>query len=744
MRRAALGCSWFALAALGCGADEARCGSGTATPGSVEVTRIDGARVAFVDESGCYRAVHDGGVEAMLEWSWGDGENSTGSGGEEACHAWSEPGSVLVSVSVTAERRSASATTGVAVVHRPLDPLPTHSSTIVLDAPRGRVWSVNPDADSVAVLSADVPALIAELPTGAHPRSVAISGKSVAVACQDGDSLALFDAETLAARQRVDLGGGSRPFGVVADPRGGRFAVSLQGTGRVVLVDAGSGAQLGAADTGPDPRGLAFAPDGRLLVARWRADTVEGATLTVLDAADPSAPFVRHSVALPPDTDGDTDTDNNGVPGFVAQVVPSPSFDRVVLPSLKANVVTGMFRTGAPLSSQTTARGILSVLETLDAEAAPVERAEGRHPFDDLDYAAAAAFSAGGSRLWVAFQGAQRAVVLDARSLDVAGSIADTGAAPQGLVTSADDTLLFVQAFLDRTVRVFDISDLAAGEPPLVAEISTVASEPLAADVLAGKRIFYASRDPRMSLSSYLSCASCHLDGEGDGLTWDFTQRGEGLRNTIPLRGRAGLGDGMLHWSANFDELQDFEHDIRNAQGGTGFLADAVFASGSVGKTLGDPKAGLSPELDALAAYVTSLSGWGRSPLRRHDDPEWVASRARGEALFLSAGTGCATCHVPPRYTDSTVSSQPVLHDVGTLSPASGQRLGQPLTGLDTPTLHGLWKSAPYLHDGSAPALHDVLVARNPADLHGATSTLSSSDLADLEAFLLSLDDASY
>jgi cytochrome c peroxidase len=66
-------------------------------------------------------------------------------------------------------------------------------------------------------------------------------------------------------------------------------------------------------------------------------------------------------------------------------------------------------------------------------------------------------------------------------------------------------------------------------------------------------------------------------------------------------------------------------------------------------------------------------------------------------------------------------------------------RLGGTLTGLDTPTLHGLWRSAPYLHDGSADSLRDVLVTRNPEDRHGVTSALSPSDLDDLETFLLAL-----
>ena len=39
-----------------------------------------------------------------------------------------------------------------------------------------------------------------------------------------------------------------------------------------------------------------------------------------------------------------------------------------------------------------------------------------------------------------------------------------------------------------------------------------------------------------------MSCASCHNDGGGDGRVWDLSGFGEGLRNTVDLRGRAGTG----------------------------------------------------------------------------------------------------------------------------------------------------------------------------------------------------------
>src|SRR5204863_6517485 len=119
----------------------------------------------------------------------------------------------------------------------------------------------------------------------------------------------------------------------------------------------------------------------------------------------------------------------------------------------------------------------------------------------------------------------------------------------------------FVHNFLSRDVAVYDTRQLVASSgfaPRLLQRVPTTATEPLSADVLRGKQLFYLARDPRIDRDGYIACASCHLDGGHDGRTWDFTDRGEGLRNTIPLVGRAGMGHGRVHWTANVDEIQAF------------------------------------------------------------------------------------------------------------------------------------------------------------------------------------------
>src|SRR5690606_32063529 len=158
------------------------------------------------------------------------------------------------------------------------------------------------------------------------------------------------------------------------------------------------------------------------------------------------------------------------------------------------------------------------------------------------------------------------------------------------------------------------------------------------------------------------------------------------------------------------------------------------FEMGTVSDSLGDPKAGLNEDLDALAAYVTSLDKIPRSPFRNSDGSLTEAAVA-GEQIFTDLG--CDSCHSGDDYTNSIDG---VAYDVGTMTELSGGRLGGDLLGLDTPTLLGIWQTAPYLHDGSAETLLDVLTTRNQDDLHGVTSTLSELELQQLVAYLEQVD----
>jgi cytochrome c peroxidase len=100
----------------------------------------------------------------------------------------------------------------------------------------------------------------------------------------------------------------------------------------------------------------------------------------------------------------------------------------------------------------------------------------------------------------------------------------------------------------------------------------------------------------------------------------------------------------------------------------------------------------------------------------------------RGRKLFEDPVVGCATCHPAPLFTDLK------RHAVGTdHGPKSREQR------FDTPTLIECWRTAPYLHDGSAATLHDVLMSKNLDDRHGRTSHLTIEEIDDLVAYVLSL-----
>lgn len=692
----------------------------------------------FAGETVSMSASRTQGGVGTLQYSWdpGDGTAPSSFSTQSAySHVYSSTGhyNAILTVKDSLNQTSTDSVR-VTVVARPLAVPPTHSSTLAYDPLEQVMWVVNPDTDTVTAVDALLNTVMKEIPVGTHPTSAAMGAdETVWVTNLESGDVSVIDTLSLQEVERFLLQPGARPVAVVADPQTSRVYVSLEGLGEVWCLDALSGLVLWESVVGPSPRGLAVVGESiyvtRFLSPASRGEVYElnrqtGSLLKTWTLAESPGP--------------DNDTNGRGIPNYLAQIVPSPDGTRLYIPSIKQNTSRGLNRDGQALTFESTNRAILSMLN----RSSGAEDLDARLDFDNRDHASAIALSPYGDYGFVTLQGSQGIMIIDLLNGQDVGFIPSVGHAPAGVAVTSDGQL-FIHNYMSRNVVVYDVSNLEMPETVLrQATIRTIGTEKLSAEVVVGKRVFYNAVDTRMSRDSYISCAGCHLDGGSDARVWDFTDRGEGFRRTTMLRGRSGMMHGPVHWTANFDEIQDFENDIRNAFKGTGFLSDADWSTGTRSSTLGDKKAGLSPELDALALYVASLSRSDESP-HRTSTGALSASATRGRDLFRSTDVGCATCHSGPHFTDSLLTSSPsgfVLHDVGTLSSTSGQRMGQPLTGLDTPTLKGVWNNGPYLHDGSAPTLRDVLVTRNTTNKHGKTTQLSSSQLQDLEAYLMAID----
>src|SRR5205085_1770727 len=192
-----------------------------------------------------------------------------------------------------------------------------------------------------------------------------------------------------------------------------------------------------------------------------------------------------------------------------------------------------------------------------------------------------------------------------------------------------------------------------------------------------------------MSARRWVACSSCHPDGHHDGRTW---QNPEGLRKTTALFGVAHTHP--LHWSADRDEVQDFEYTIRSPlmRGGGLLKGPMKTKRGFEPVELEEKTSGRSKDLDALAIYTNSFEFTTLSP-HVAAPGKLTPAAERGKRLFMSKEVGCATCHTGPYYTDSTLTKPFNLHDVGSGADDPSERMGPKY---DTPTLVGIYRTAPY------------------------------------------------
>jgi YVTN family beta-propeller protein len=320
------------------------------------------------------------------------------------------------------------------------------------------------------------------------------------------------------------------------------------------------------------------------------------------------------------------------------------------------------------------------------------------------------------SELWVVNAASNDLSVIDLQNRRLAAHI-EVGDNPRGIVLSPDGAKAYVDNTLAGTVSVVDTAAYR------VTDVITVTDIPLPPILLNGKRLFHTSDDPRLAKNQWISCNTCHYEGEHDGRTWTFGFAGP--RNTTALLGM--IQTYPLRWSGEWDESADSEFANRKENFGSGLIDGAMNCTISPPDCVHQaPNQGRAYDLDSLSLFLDSLE-MPLSPAHAHGDP-LTAAEKRGQALFADPALGCVTCHPAPLYTDLK------KHDVGTVTP--DEKIGP---NFDTPTLRGLYDSAPYYHDGSAATLYEALTRSTPASEHDVTALLDEAEIQDLIAFLLAL-----
>ncbi len=424
-----------------------------------------------------------------------------------------------------------------------------------------------------------------------------------------------------------------------------------------------------------------------------------------------------------------------------------------------------------------------------------------------------------------------------------ATSGANAGKNPQGIAINSTGTRAYVANFVSRNVSVVDLTTDSVIAVVQMSNLPTPGSP--GETNLVGAEMFFSSRGKfdaipgtnslrdRLSSEGWQSCASCHFEGLTDGVVWLFAA---GPRKSVPLNATFNphrrSEQRVLNYSAIFDEVEDFEANIRNVSGPGALTGGALDPNHGLligpGGDLNVPPTAVNafalananqdqvtvtlPGSTNKVPALTALREWTRNKVRTPHAPvpgfggaaSTSTEIAQGWNLFLQAG--CATCHggfnwtislkdfaSPPPTGDfsttervGTFTGNPVgvqylnrlLRDIGSFNlgvPGQGNPLGDNIgadekaapavvsgvqqaaqdalgrdynndgrgIGYNVPSLLGLHSVPPYLHNGAAESLAQVLADPNHRTANGTMpdGLASASDRALVLKFLESIDD---
>ncbi len=613
-----------------------------------------------------------------------------------------------------------------------------HSSSIALSDDGATLYVVNADSDSVSVIDTASRAATAEISLGpaptadgsgnfapaVMPRALALSidGATLYVTGQRSGLLYSIDIATHAI---LTVAVGSEPVGVTVAADGSAIYVASSQDYTVVKVDAADLQVIATGTVPAEPWGLGWSPaDGSLLVTQFAGGSVI--------ALDPDTLTTRATLSIPATAPRGDARLAHGVPRAVYDVAARPGTDELWV----AHVLLGIDTPQPALNFESTVFPSISVFSagagtfetTLSIDALDVPGIDGSFA-DVVSGPHAIAWTHDGSLALVVDQDSEDVLAIDGVGrVEAALGRPLPGHMPDGIVLSADDSVAYIDERNTADIAVVAIAHTATGITLTVdgAPISRIASDPMPTTLRFGQQLFYSANSDQYPLTQnhWVACASCHMEGRSDAVTWDFAQ---GPRDT-PTNAGGMLGTGFLFRTADRNAVQDYYRTINIEQGGSF-----------------DPIAQAS-ELDAISAYVNLGIPAPKPPTT---DPVKVA---RGQTIFMNPDVGCFDCHSGPRFTDSgggnptlDLTGSIVLHDVGTCNTGSypdvahTDILGDPRAAcmFDTPSLTGVASTPPYLHDGSAATLHDVL--EQTRGTMGDISSLSADDEAALVEYLRSL-----
>lgn len=597
----------------------------------------------------------------------------------------------------TAVALTAAGLAGQSATYANLEPTAVHPVRVSADGLR--LYALNPNDDRLSVFDLRDPAaprLLREIRVGLRPVSVTERSASELWVCnQLSDSVSIVDPEqgVVTGTLRVD----DEPSDVAF--AAGKAFVTAATRDEVHVFDAASRSALGVIDVfGREPRAIVTAPDGLTV---WVLARRSGNGTTLLETALAPPQPLPTNPALPPapQTGRIIRADD---PAWSAQLdFTLPDLDAFAIDAGSQTVVRSVAAvgttnfdlafdpsTGDLLVANSDARNLVRFVPNLrghvvdhritrvglagpNPTVTPVDLNPG------IDYsilpnpqALATALAdptglcvdANRGLLWVAAQGSDRVGVLDLGTLQVVdridvrqggGTAAMRG--PRNLALHPTDNWLYVHYRLSGSIGVID-----ANGRSVVGEVPVGSHDPEPAGVAAGRRFLH---DARLSGNGTISCASCHVDGEDDGLAWDLGDPG-GQMTAIPVAFQQGAIAGGPA-PANFPPIHPMKgplvtQTLRGMTGRPHWRGD-LDSFLDFNATFADLMGGSQIPATDMATFQT----WADSVLyppnpNQNLDRSLTAVQQQGLQRFTSGFVSCVSCHVQPTGTNGMVRDQPI------------------------------------------------------------------------------------
>ena len=631
---------------------------------------------------------------------------------------------------------------------------PTSSGSLAISQDEQFLYAADTDNGIVAVVDATTMATVARVQVGAAPVRVLVGADdTIYVANRGDDSVSVIRKGDWQEAARLKVG--VEPTGLALSPDSKQLYVTSSTardsveSGTLTAIDTATLTTRWELPVGQEPRGVTVIDHGkRALVSLFKQGEVVEVDLTAAKVKASGAGIYDAANASRSATQGNFSTFQARA---INDLVAVPDGTRVFAPVVWAredaiarrpSASGGYYSAGGPCNVGAVATPGLVTLDTRGAPEARVDdltacstgavnnpnvdypvtslvgRAVGTVAPEAIQGPTVGVVDPSGEWLYLVNRESKNLAVIpayrrtgDDLSFTTTGSsvrsLVPVGAGADGVALSGDGLRAYVYSQFDHRIDTLEAADKTPSAPLVVRpeKAAVVAGDTLSADAVEGRKLFFDAVDPRMSnAATNVACSTCHLEGREDGHVWQFP---DGPRQTPALAGRHLLATAPYHWSGEFKTLQAFSaHTIVERMGGSG-LDDATAAK--------------------LDGYIDSLPA-APSPIAATDP-----AAVRGKAVFAKAA--CGTCHTGALLTDNQNA------DVGSLSLLGTNRdNGLVVTnGFNVPSLLGLGRSAPYLHDGSAPSLEARVYAANPGDKHGLTSTLTQGEKDDLVTYLKSL-----